>query len=117
MTTKKRLGRCYELAAKEVILIDTWHEREPGKPVYDAVLVHGTIGPERNPHAWVEFSQDFETPAKRTFTLRLAWEPVMEQELPVDAFDRLMYAERIKTYTPKQAAERLLSTHHYGPWE
>lgn len=106
---KTRLGRCYELAAKHM-----YEHAVTDMP--EATLVHGTIGPNENPHAWVEWTETIDIQG-REFVILMAWEPVSEDALPYDAFEHLFYAKPYAKYSRMVAAQWMAETKHYGPWE
>lgn len=100
---QKRLGHCYELAGREFLLGD-----EPE----DATLVHGTIGPYNNPHAWIEWergNEGWEDPG-------LAWEPIGEKNYPRPVYYAIFQAREVARYTQDQARELAIETNHWGPW-
>lgn len=100
-----RLGRCYELAGREVILPgDRFH---PGRGA--PVLVHGTIqgfGNPPNPHAWIEFRDG------------TVWEPITEQYFGAGEWVAFANpgAEAVR-YTVQEARRRAVVTGHWGPWD
>lgn len=100
----KRLGRCYELAGRELLERCCSHTR----------LVHGMIA--RNGfvvhHAWLEWEEEW---FRGSGTV--CWEPVTDLTLPQDAFERLFGAEKQVEYTRDEASKLMLRTKHYGPWE
>lgn len=110
---RSRLGRCYELAGNKIteegILGQT-------KDATDWRLVHGTIGPNKNPHAWVRFVQRLYWPDGREERLEMVWEPVSESVLPVEAFDNLFHANAHVMYDAKEAMTHMVKHETYGPW-
>jgi hypothetical protein len=92
----ERLGRCYELAGKFCI--------ENG---WD--LVHGFITDKRFgsghtiDHAWCEENE-------------MCYDPVLDLELPKDAFMRLLGCEITKKYHSSEYSELMITTGHFGPW-
>lgn len=113
----KREGRCYELSGEKMMRamlerVDGWEQM---------VLVHGTVGPNKNPHAWVEFEMEFEAigiggAQTRTFTVPVCWEPLFENEMPKDAFVRFMYAEEHARYVMPEMSKMIVRYKHWGPW-
>lgn len=105
---KRRLGKCYELAGREMVDTDRPNAR----------LVHGTIGYEElNPHAWLEFDDIFTWPDGRAEVIRMAWEPVLKYSLPVDAYYRLFQVEIHHQYDQDEIRKWMLKAKHWGPWE
>ena len=103
-----RLGQCYVLAGQELMFKD----RE------NAVLIHGVIGwEEQNPHAWLGYDVTVDWPLGKQTAMRMVWEPVSTNELPLDAFVRLFQAEALFQYTKEQMSQWVLRTKHWGPWE
>lgn len=98
-TQADRLGRCYELAghAQLNFALLAWI----------TTLVHGTIGPQKIPHAWVEFRID---------NKRYVWDPVIDEvSTGVHLFKKMEYREWTR-YGPWEAAANHVKTEHYGPW-
>ena len=109
---KSRLGKCYELAAKH---IDD-HRFTDGSS--DLLLVHGKIGPNRNPHAWLMWSSEERFPGiDRTFHMEWVWEPVGETILPREAFEKLYTAVIDCEYNSEEAYQMMCRHQTYGPWE
>ena len=103
-----RLGQCYVLAGQELMFKD----RE------NAVLIHGVIGwEEQNPHAWLEYDVMVDWPPDKQTAMRMVWEPVSTNELPLDAFVRLFQAEALYSYNLEQMLKLAVQTKHWGPWE
>lgn len=94
----ERLGRCYELAGRRVIM------ETPGTGL---VLVHGTIqgmGYPPNPHAWV------------VDPIGSAWEPITETWFdPVAWVEFARPVEHVR-YTEDEARRLAVFTGHWGPW-
>ena len=106
----ERLGRCYELAWKEVT--NLWLTRFRQR---DLTLIHGVIRDTHLIgkgaticHAWVRL-ESAEFPA-------CVWEPITQQWLPEEVFMRLYDAEIIHRYTVSAALELANETGHSGPW-
>lgn len=102
-----RLGRCYELAGLRMTdgLLDE-----------KLTLVHGTIGPNKNPHAWVEYESDGIADWNEIDTV-VVWEPTGDQVWPRTVFYALFYAEVQSTYDYETFRKWTLQTGHWGPWE
>lgn len=107
----ERLGRCYELAFKEIT--NLWLTRFRQR---DLTLVHGVI---RDTyligkgaticHAWIRL-ENAEFPA-------CVWEPITQKWLPEEVFMRLYDAEIIHRHTVSEAIELANETGHSGPWK
>jgi len=100
---KKKLGQCYILSGRYVM----------DHPDYK--LVHGTITRKDGytiQHAWTE---------KQTqvgkYPMVMVYDPVMDLELPWDAYERLLGAKVEKKYTAEQMGITMLKAKHWGPWE
>ncbi len=100
---ESRVGLCYELAFHETV------HTSMGRP--EATLVHGVIRDTHVLgkgavicHAWVERDG-------------IAWEPILQTELPIDIFIRLYDAEVIHRYPAKKALDLAMKSGHSGPWE
>lgn len=101
----ERVGRCYELAWKEVTHL--WLSRYAQK---DLTLIHGTIRDTYFGnkgaficHAWVRVKDH-------------VWEPITMASMPEVVFMRLFDAEVIHEYTVAQAIEQANESGHSGPW-
>ncbi len=95
---QKRLGQCYVLSYRYV----TSHLGEDNK------LVHGTItskdGVNTVDHAWVEKPNGD------------VYDPVLDWELPKEAYYGFMTAKPEVEYTARQAMQKGLEFGHYGHW-
>ena len=97
--TQRRAKRCYELAAARMLDDDVgrgWR------------LVHGVIYPHKPdlpkvpiPHAWIERGGE-------------AWEPVRDQWMPEETFNRLFRAQAEHRYTQRETAKLMLEHNHWG---
>jgi hypothetical protein len=101
--TKKnpRLGRCYELAAQEVLYGD-----DP-----TAILVHGSIQGGDNPrlhHAWVQYEDEYGD--------EMAYDPVADYTGPWGLYARMFNAEPYTAYTSAQVRTYILEHKNWGPW-
>lgn len=95
---KKRLGKCYQLAGNYVV----------GRS--DSTLVHGTIqnfGHPPNPHAWVVFKDKKDG----------VWEPVTDRIWTPEGFTSFFNPVPLHSYPSREAAEKMLETGNFGPWE
>lgn len=106
---QERLGKCYELTVHEM-----WNLGFKGEPD-NLRLVHGTIGSNKNPHAWLTWTSD-EIYNSRLFHMEWAWEPINQNLLPYDAFGRLYVVAVNAEYTSQEASDMLARYEHYGPW-
>ena len=97
-TFEGRVGRCYELALRAHL---TWAARG-----WVTMLVHGTIGPKKNPHAWVEW--------RDSAGKRWAWDPVLDGVMPGTRYRDDYHAWPWTRYNAPQAA--ILSVYGNGPW-
>lgn len=104
---QKRLGRCYELAGREAV-----ERASSGEAV---VLVHGTIGPQKNPHAWLEYEEVYDVDG-RQFELTVCWEPASENVVPKDAFVAIFRAVEHARYGESDVRRLSLQWSHWGPW-
>ena len=96
---ENRLRRCYELAGNFV----------SDNRNYE--LIHGWIVDKnfgtgnRIPHAWC-----------RNIEQGTLYEPVLDIELPVDAFKILFNPEIDVVYSSAEARKQMVETGHYGAW-
>lgn len=92
-----RLGRCYELSYKYATSHPEW------------TLVHGYItnmdGSKTIDHAWVEDKGG-----------EVVFDPVMDQELPVQVYYAMFRAEPFKRYSFDETLDKAMETEVYGPW-
>jgi len=100
-----RLGQCYQLSGSFVL----------NNPEWD--LVHGTIKKpnsslRRIGHAWVE-----KTIQDGRYQLRMVFDPVLDNEMPWDAYRRYTNAKEIKRYTSDQMVAIIAKEKNWGPWE
>lgn len=94
-----RLSRCYELAANAQLNFAVLY--------WKTTLVHGVIGPQRIPHAWIEFRSDHK---------RMVWDPVLDEVMMgTYARDIMNYREWTR-YQPREAASLHIREGHFGPW-
>ena len=106
---RKRLGKCYTLAAEAVL----WPNDDLPEGAGNVELVHGTIQHDPypdNPHAWVEYDDP-------EWGCRMAWEPIGESRLPVAVYERLFNAVAHHRYTRVVASLAIMQAKHWGPWE
>ena len=99
---KKKLGRCYELSGRYVL----------DHPNYN--LVHGTITRKDGytiDHAWTEKNTQM-----GQYNMSMVFDPVMDLELPWDAYERLLGAKVKKKYNATQMSKSMLGAKHWGPW-
>jgi hypothetical protein len=97
----QRLGRCYELAAKQVVFGEGEHK--PGDK-----LVHGSIQGFGNPrigHAWVERADGS------------IHEVIGQKDYPRFVFGALFNPIEDHVYTSAQATQWMLKSGHFGSWE
>lgn len=94
-----KLGRCYELAAKFQI-----EHRQ-------FTLVHGRVTSpfDGSPHpvidhAWLEADG-------------ISYDAVLDRYMPLELFNAVFEPERLFTYPWRAAAEKILATEHFGPWD
>ncbi len=112
---KSRLGKCYELAIEELEKL-TWSDSDRHRD--DIRLVHGKIGPNKNPHAWITWTSDEKFPGSdKTYHMKWAWEPIGETFLPYEAFEKLYTATIDRAYTPVEAFRAMATHGTYGSWE
>jgi hypothetical protein len=101
---KKRLGKCYVLSGRFVM----------DHPEYD--LIHGTVTRRTDnytiQHAWVEKIEE-----SGKYKIRMVYDPVMNESLPWDAYERLMGAKEENRYTHEQMIHTLAKQKNWGPWE
>ena len=102
-----RLGQCYILSGRYVMDNTGWD------------LVHGTIKQpgSSNPaigHAWVEKTTSF---GNGRYKVKVVYDPVLNQEMPWDAYMRFTGAEEINRYTKDQMVSRTAKEKHWGPWD
>ena len=92
----ERLGRCYELAGREV----------PGS---GGTLVHGSIHHvlvnNRIDHAWIELADGS------------VWEPISQDVYPPSAFAALFRPTVAGRYSRSEVWSITLETGHWGPWD
>lgn len=113
---KRRLGRCYDLAAHR--LLDRFEDDSSAR------LVHGTFEDypyPAIPHAWIEYvvedAKVYDDKFEEMFDGRYCWEPVSNQSYPAMAFYAMHGATAHNSYTFRQTCIALSATRHYGPWE
>ena len=106
----ERLGRCYELAWKEITSL--WLTRFRQK---ELTLIHGVMRDTHLGnkgavicHAWVRLDNQNDIPA--------VWEPIADEWLPEDVFMRIYDATIIHQFTVSEAIELANQTGHSGPW-
>lgn len=102
---KSRLGRCYELSGRYVM------------DHSGTELIHGTITRQDGytiSHAWVEYEETV-----GQYKIKMTYDPVMDQELPWDAYERMLGAKIEKRYTKDQMIETMFKDKkpNWGPWE
>jgi len=104
-----RLGNCYELAGRYV--------SENG-----GELVHGLIhhpfdraNPKGNPHAWV-LKPSSEQNKGSSLSGDIIYDPVLDQELPKEAYEGLYRAKTLKQYPQEEVWKNMLRHKHWGPW-
>lgn len=97
-TFEGRVTRCYELALRAQMTF--------ANHGWTTTLVHGVIGPRRNPHAWVEW--------RDTNGKRWMWDPVLDGVMPGTHFRDHYMATEWSRYTPREASR--LSEGSNGPW-
>lgn len=112
---KRRLGKCYELAVKELEEL-TWADEDKYRD--DIRLVHGKIGPNKNPHAWITWTSEEKFPGSdKIYHMKWTWEPIGETFLPWEAFEKLYQATIDREYTAQEAYVSMAAYGHYGSWE
>lgn len=99
-TFESRIGRCYELAlrAQLVMAVLGWN----------TTLVHGTIGPASNPHAWLEWRDERGR--------RLAWDGVFDGVMPGTIYRDEYFARVWTRYSPRAASLAFVAADNNGPW-
>lgn len=95
-----RSHRCYELALTAVMNLATRG--------WETTLVHGEIGPHRNPHAWLEF--------RDVDGRRFCWDPTMDSVVPLSVWQKAWRGRRWSRYTSYEAGVQYLNEGHDGPW-
>ena len=101
---RDRLGQCYILSGRFVMEHPEWE------------LVHGTIqkpggSTPRIGHAWAE-----KVEKAQRYEIRVVYDPVLDQELPWDAYERFTGAKEVKRYTSDQMVSILIKDKTWGPW-
>lgn len=99
-TFNSRIGRCYELALRAQLVM-----AELG---WETTLVHGTIGPASNPHAWLEW--------RDKHGRRLVWDGVFDGILPGTTYRDEYFASIWTRYSPRAASRALIAADNNGPW-
>ena len=99
-TFNDRMTRCYELALHAQL-----NFAHRGWPV---TLVHGSIGPAKNPHAWLEW--------RDVAGRRWCWDGVFDGIMPGTAYVNEMYAVAWTRYSPAEAARWVVRDAGNGPW-
>lgn len=102
-TYADRVHRCYELAANAQL--------EWAMQGWDVLLVHGSIGPYRNPHGWLEFRL-----AIGNVSRRYVWDGVLDRILEHREYRDRWRARAWSKYSPPDAAALVVSTEAFGPW-
>ena len=97
-TFADRISRCYELALRAQLTFANHGWR--------TALVHGSIGPQHNPHAWVEWRSDSGE--------RYVWDPILDGIVLGRTYISDYYAITWNRYGPKESTH--LSEHSNGPW-
>lgn len=95
-----RTGRCYELAGAAQINFALAGWRTP-------ILVHGTIGPYSNPHAWLEL---------RAGGQRLVWDGVLDRLMLWWHYRDDLHARAWSRYSSAQTAQLQVRAESYGPY-
>lgn len=110
-----RRGHCYEIAGRAATILD----REGAA----CRLVHGTVGPLRNPHAWVVIDAQVHLPiVGRTVEVQAVWDGVLDQLYPIGMWHgplRLggLMGEAWVQYEPHDVRIRTMRENHWGPWD
>lgn len=99
-TFNTRIGRCYELALRAQLNMSIYG--------WDTTLVHGTIGPWNNPHAWLEWRDNAGK--------RWSWDSIEDGIMPSAQYKVDMYAVIWTRYAPKQACNMFIKLDSNGPW-
>ena len=97
-TFADRISRCYELALRAQLTF--------AQHGWRTTLVHGTIGPAHNPHAWVEWRDDEGQ--------RYAWDPILDGIVPGRTYISDYYAVTWDRYGPRESAR--FAERSNGPW-
>lgn len=100
----KRLGKCYELSGRFAMNNPDW------------TLVHGTITRQDGSgytikHAWVEKKEKFDQ-----YEVLWVFDPVWDNKLPWEAYERLVGAKVGKRYPYEKLMEKLAKEQNWGPW-
>ena len=114
---QERFGKCYKLSAEYVI------NQNP-----EAILVHGVVLSDGvpNPHAWVECldpryveqAHDCGWSDERLLEMGMsAYDPVMGQFLPIDAYERISRCEAYERYTREEILAKMEDSGTFGPWD
>lgn len=93
---RTREGRCYEIAARALVLNDTCPE--------GTVLVHGILLQDTYAHAWLELPGG------------TVWEPREHAFWPPEEWAEICTRVSVR-YTRAEAIAVMLETHTYGPWQ
>lgn len=105
---KRRLGKCYENAGRALL-----HNKFGAS----AVLVHGSIGPNYNPHAWVEYSEEVEFSNGQKMIMDFVYEPTSDESHLFEVFYFTYFAIAHNRYTFEQMGKKMMAAKHWGPWE
>jgi len=106
---EERLGNCYELAAKGLLLMGEGSlllsKIDLPRPSH---LVHGSWhgqgAPARIKHAWVVLSDG------------RIWEPITALIYDADKFNTYCRTEKIAVYSRGEAQHQMFEHRHWGPW-
>lgn len=98
-TVDDRLAHCYALAgrAQTEFALAGWH----------TTLVHGHVGPHKNPHAWLEF---------RSHGMTWVWDPVLDRVVPKSYYGAELAGRTWTSYTVGQAMGQQILAGDWGPW-
>jgi len=99
----KKLGKCFILSGRYVL-------EHP-----DSKLVHGTITRKDGytiEHGWTEKQTQM-----GKYNVTMVYDPVLDLELPWDAYERMLGAKVKKKYDAEQMGISMLKAKNWGPWE